>query len=376
MRRSSLVALMVACFTMPMATQAQGREAFLALPAPLFTLDSGDDPELEYSAISAVRRLPSGEMVVADARSPVIRIFSPDGQRLRTVGREGGGPGEFRNVQNVFLAGDTLFVYDWHQRRLTRLNAGGTVFGTQQVRPAAELAVDLVARLRDGRWLVTSTHMPSWTQGHGMYRDTLRVGILASGTAGRVRWVPASYPGMSLFAYMPSDDRSQWWVGPLMLAATTIVRAGGDTLYVGDTATPYLDRWRPDGQRLPRLALPLPPAPDLQLLRDAERDEALARPGADEERGQILAMHGVARVQPRYRDFLVAASGDLWVRLYGRTPADSTRYLVLSPDATVRAQLALPPRSRVLAVDAPLVFVETLDGDDVPTVGVVRWVPR
>ncbi|MBK8002988.1 MAG: hypothetical protein IPK12_03350 [Gemmatimonadetes bacterium] len=76
-----------------MATQAQGREAFLALPGPLFTLDSGDDPELEYSAISAVRRLPSGEMVVADARSPVIRIFSPDGRRLRTIGREGGGPG-------------------------------------------------------------------------------------------------------------------------------------------------------------------------------------------------------------------------------------------------------------------------------------------
>ncbi|MBK8002987.1 MAG: hypothetical protein IPK12_03345 [Gemmatimonadetes bacterium] len=237
--------------------------------------------------------------------------------------------------------------------------------------------MDLVARLRDGRWLVTSAHMPSWTQGHGMYRDTLRVGILAGlSTAGRVRWVPASYPGMSLFAYMPSDDQSQWWVGGLMLAATTIVRAGGDTLYVGDTATPYLDRWSPDGQRLPRLTLPLPPTPDLQLLRDAERDEALARPGADEERGQILAMHGVARVQPRYRDFLVAASGDLWVRLYGRTPADSTRYLVLSPDATVRARLALPPRSRVLAVDAPLVFVETLDGDDVPTVGVVRWVPR
>jgi hypothetical protein len=356
--------------------QTAANDTYRPLPAPSLVLGTEGNPDLEFTSISSAHRLSTGEFLVADGQGAVIRIFGPDGQLARKIGRQGAGPGEYRAVHSVYRAGDTLIIYDWHQRRLTRILPSGTVLGTQLVEPSTGGPVDLAGRLQDGRWLVTTVHAPSWSHGHGAYRDTLRVGTLDAATSGPVRWMSSAYPGMSLFAYMPSEDKSQWVVGMLPLAATTITRANGDTIYVGDTATDELQRWRPNGSALPPLRLPLPPEPDLQPLLDARRDEELAGPGAERQRRYILAAHEAKRVPPRYRDFVVASSGDIWIRLYERGPTDSTRYLVITPSGGVRARLSLAPRSGVVAVQAPWVFATAKNEDDVESLHVIEWTWR
>src|SRR5690606_8445740 len=78
--------------------------------------------------------LSGGNRIVADAagntyvmqRSPVrIAVFGPDGQWLRDLGREGDGPGEFRDGM-LGIVGDTLFVQDPNNSRLTTFLTDGT----------------------------------------------------------------------------------------------------------------------------------------------------------------------------------------------------------------------------------------------------------
>jgi len=61
-----------------------------------------------------------GNTYVADAGYRDIRVFSPDGELLHTIGAFGEGPGEFRSP-DIFALGahDSLFVYDRTLRRLS-----------------------------------------------------------------------------------------------------------------------------------------------------------------------------------------------------------------------------------------------------------------
>ena len=51
---------------------------------------------------------PSGEIYVVQAFVPSVSVFSPGGELLRTIGREGSGPGDFeagpRSVEWVTIA--------------------------------------------------------------------------------------------------------------------------------------------------------------------------------------------------------------------------------------------------------------------------------
>jgi len=56
-----------------------------------------------------------------------IQVFSPEGDYLRSFGREGDGPGEFRNPMFQSLIGDTIAVFDHQQQRTTVYRTDGTL---------------------------------------------------------------------------------------------------------------------------------------------------------------------------------------------------------------------------------------------------------
>jgi len=62
-----------------------------------------------------------GSVLVADTKPAVIKVFDPAGQLVRTIGREGSGPGEIRAAYTAIL-GDTLVVQDAVNSRATTFN--------------------------------------------------------------------------------------------------------------------------------------------------------------------------------------------------------------------------------------------------------------
>lgn len=67
----------------------------------------------------------AGRVYVADRKPAVIKVFGPDGALIRTIGREGSGPGEFRVA---FLATwkDRLVAHDPQQARTSTFGTSGT----------------------------------------------------------------------------------------------------------------------------------------------------------------------------------------------------------------------------------------------------------
>lgn len=72
-----------------------------------------------------------GKAYLVDGSTREIRIFDRDGDWVRTLGREGSGPGEFRNVNGLSFAPDgTLWVSDPGNGRYARFSPEGELLGT------------------------------------------------------------------------------------------------------------------------------------------------------------------------------------------------------------------------------------------------------
>ena len=117
--------------TIVVTTLASGLDAALPVhlagrPLPVWGPDSLSHP-------SALVRLPDGRLVIADA--PRLFVLSPGGALPSVMGRAGGGPGEFRDIDGLASAGgDTVLVWDGRQRRLTwLLIPSGRVLKTMSV---------------------------------------------------------------------------------------------------------------------------------------------------------------------------------------------------------------------------------------------------
>lgn len=88
----------------------------------IFTLGSVGDlgaagPEV-FGRISSVVADGEGNVYVADRQAREIRVFGPDGGYVRTLGREGRGPGEIGLLYSLAWLGDTLAVLDPRNARV------------------------------------------------------------------------------------------------------------------------------------------------------------------------------------------------------------------------------------------------------------------
>lgn len=99
-------------------------------PALSIGLLDGPD-EFLFGDIESVGRDRLGNVVVADVQALEIRVFDPEGGYLRSVGREGEGPGEFLNLTGAWtLADGGIVTVDYRLDRITRFDAAGVVVGT------------------------------------------------------------------------------------------------------------------------------------------------------------------------------------------------------------------------------------------------------
>ncbi len=126
-------------------------------------------------------------LLVSDVPRPHVLhvIRRSDGEYLKSWGREGGGPGEFRTLWSIQQADSgSAWLYDSGQTRLTLLDVPALLAGTDPVRRLVKLRAEVVP--------MTAL----WAS------DTLLVssGLFAQGrlamfdTAGRLRWTAGPLP--------------------------------------------------------------------------------------------------------------------------------------------------------------------------------------
>lgn len=76
--------------------------------SPALLWKAGGDQEEEYffGVVSGITTDSAGNIYLLDAQLNEVMVFSPDGEYLRSIGREGEGPGEFRRPADIFLTTD------------------------------------------------------------------------------------------------------------------------------------------------------------------------------------------------------------------------------------------------------------------------------
>lgn len=85
-----------------------------------------DDEDEIFGIITRVRVDANGDLYLLDSQLNEVRVFDADGSFLRSIGREGEGPGEFRAAQDMFfLADGNIAVLQIFPGRLVTLTKDG-----------------------------------------------------------------------------------------------------------------------------------------------------------------------------------------------------------------------------------------------------------
>lgn len=341
-------------------------------PEPALEIGSldGDGPR-QLAGVTDAALLSDGSVVVGHHQPPELRYFSVDGAHVRTVGREGEGPGEFRHVSALLrLPGDTLLVQD---RRLDRLS----LFGPEgrfleSFRLGGGRPGDLVGRFGDGTLVTRASGAYARAGPPEEGTRTADVPLVAHGPDGALRDTLVRMPGPTW--RVASMGGGGWYVLPVPFTPWPHQAVGPEVLYTG-----YADAWEirrrsPAGKvrrfvRLDRERLPV-----TEAARDSALRTWLERMGegrARERLEPILRDMELPDRRPAFDAMELDADGRLWVREGGGpTGRVGRRWIVLDGDGTVRAVATLPPGLEVHHLGADRVVGTWTDELDVPHVRV------
>lgn len=161
----------------------------------LMRIGSLDGPSDAFGRIRAVALDRSDRLYVADDLNHEVRVFEFDGQLVRIIGREGEGPGEFRDPWGVAIDdADTLLVWDQNLARFSVFDPQGAF--RRSFAPPRRWLVNTMRFLPGGDLLVAAFgYMDTW----GLHRLDRDGELIAE--FGTVPVDPNIYPGFvgSLF---------------------------------------------------------------------------------------------------------------------------------------------------------------------------------
>lgn len=259
----------------------------------------------EFGSVTSVAVGPEGHLWVADGRNARIQVFDRDGVLVRSVGREGQGPGEFGAVNSLAWLGDTLLVLDFGNGRIAELSRDGEWLG---VRPAPGRISGSPAMLR--LYAVGPTEVYQWS--------------LQTEPAFRRVWVAHTPAGPGEVVPQLETDGGG---GPPVTC-----EGGGGISFFGNPWTPALHQHPAPGGRIwagfsdaYRIALVAGQGDTVRIVRREVEPPPLSEAAWSETRREYEAWReewegadcsGTLQRperQPAFRNLLVDVAGRLWV---------------------------------------------------------------
>lgn len=329
----------------------------LATPAEM-RIGAAEDGSDALFIVTAAVQLSHGGVAVADAGNHRVKVFDAAGRMMRSIGREGRGPGELSHPSWLGVRGDTLLVWDMAQSRLTRFDTAGTLIGTGP--PLTDLGsfVRVAGQREDGALLALASASGSWRP--GVYRDSLRLVWLRPGG---LRDTVATVPGDDQFGTRSQEGRVTETT-TLPFGRRTVVAVHGGRVYLGTADSPGIIAYA--GERGWDTAATVPTPPPSVTREDVDAFWAgLQKQGARGPSGPPADLRYPEHFPP-YADLRVAPGGDLWVLLPTR-PTEwnvGSRWLVFTPDGRLRGDVRIPGRNRMLQAGDGWILVAQTDADD------------
>ncbi len=314
------------------------RDGWLVQPMPVLDIPATDaNGEVVFAHPVAATRLSNGTVVIGDRLGPAVLFLDSSGRAIRTVGREGEGPGEFRAVTWLGQCGaDSVYVWDGALRRMSVVDAGGRV--TRQfavpVRLVWQVACSRASELAVVSWPDLHTPFP------GTDPPRASADLVLIDRDGREIAVIGQIP---IFSDFP----------PPPLSRSTTVALSGVHLFVASADSAFIDQYTLAGQLVAVLPVGTRPRPPSTLHFERAVDALLADVARAELRQplreEMLKHYSPPELLPPYRAAFTDMDGLLWVET--SFPGDSMTVLwAIGADGNPIAELLVPQQIQVFEI--------------------------
>jgi hypothetical protein len=349
------------------------------------SIGSVDDPQLSFTWFRDLEVGPDGTIFTLHPQEHTIRVYDSTGRFVRTIGREGKGPGEFSNAYAMGLLGDTLWVQG-NANRFDFFDLDGRLLGSRTV-PIDLGGPDMAhspprptGLLSDGSIMGQS---PTWS--HLVVRGEITsTAVLRLDTTSAVldtivaysvansQWEvadPNNAGGPHIYRYQPFSD------APLVEVSQHLPRAVVVDRHVPPNSEEPVFRvtaLRLDGDTLFSRAFAYDPieitAGVVDSLVNATAKQLSEMPNAPAA-GRLAEWARATLYVPKFRppvtQLVVGRDGSIWLAAE-RTNAATIGWRVLSPDGDPVGIVKLPGRFSPMLVDGEHVWGAFYDELGIP----------
>lgn len=310
-------------------------------------------------------------IVVLDGQGRELIAFELESGDARVLASRGQGPGELQNPRNLWVSGDTVFVYDSGSLRISGFNSGGDLLSERTVR--VPLPVGKVLPLPADRWLLERKYrLPAERDGRPG-RDSLTYFATDRTFASPQEF--ATVPGILSDAIVV---RGRPYKRLAPFSPFPIARTWGRCVFLGVTDDALVRVFDQDGKEGSPIRLLRELGPEVSgELRGRFVEEQLMN--LDEESGRLFteaSKHlSFPNHLPLFVDFLVDPRGWIWTQDYDPFSFPA-RWRVQSMEGQFISDVSLPVEldvheigldyivgSGVGELGRPLVFVLRLSVD-------------
>ncbi len=335
-------------------------------PDPVVDLTlSGSGPAHEFHRAGSMKQRPDGSLMIADRSSLEVRLFSATGGFLGFFGGSGDGPGEFRDLDGIEAAGDTLLALD--DGRVTVIAPDLTVVHTFNV-----------DRFTTDRLFTTDLH---YLDGGAILPEFRRRVLPGDGLTGLVRRPEplvlfgleraqldsiGETRGTEISVHVHDGSLAGGAGARLHFGKMSHIASLGRSVFHGASDMMQVEELDASGNLVRILRVPGYPL-DLSDARiAAERDHFLERLEPGHPLRAVFEALPASDTRPAFADIRVDPSGAVWLELYrGESEQDQPQeWLVLDADGTWLGTVEIPDRFTVsdITMDAVLgVWEDELD---------------
>lgn len=347
------------------ATQALTEEGEMWTVVPEPRLDIGvqeGEPPYELDRVVGAARLTDGSIIVANGGTGELRLFDGEGRFIRSMGKEGEGPGEFRSLEWIqVIAADTILAIDAAQRRVTAFTPYGDVQWAIPIEGNGYSWPGDV-RLHDGTFVLLTETGDVWQR--------IRAGEARAGQTERNTVVLARYSARGTLldtlgrfpgyeeAILQSDGRPATTYPPW--GKLTRYAVAGDRVYLGTQESGEVRIHLPDGSLAGILRWP---AGDLAVTSDDIQrfnTTQFELTGADSATREAIVARTetlpVPESRPAFGRILVDAMGLLWISEAHLPIAAPTHWSIVEPGTGVVGQAEVPAHFEVYQVGVDYVL--------------------
>ncbi len=322
------------------------------------------DPDYQFASIADIEVSDDDLIYVLDGQEKRIAIYEPNGAFVSQFGREGEGPGEFKNPNRLTWKGDTLVVWDWRLRRLSYFDLLGNLIRDE--RPELPFGAGHFVFRPDGRlWAQRGPayFMPPRPDVDGI--GWLVLLDLATESADTVlRWEEDANFSVRTENFMTVQSKPY---APRLRWATD--REG--RVYVARGSEYAIEIYSLAGEHARTLRRAYTRHPPAQAELDsitAQLEERLEENYEPPMADRIRKAYEISELKPATGDLIVSDDGYLWVRTYSENDFSRKLWDVFDPEGRYMTQVALPVRFTIHRITSDALYGSFRDEFDVPYV--------